>query len=70
MSDTTELVLDMADRNSTAWLKIRTHLEARLAEHRRMNDNDLTPEKTATLRGRIKEIQHLLAAGDSQDQHQ
>lgn len=66
----TELHLTDAERNTSAWLKIRAHLEARIDAHRRMNDHDLSPEKTAALRGKIKELQYLLAAGDSQDQHQ
>lgn len=65
-----DLHLTNAERNTSAWLRIRDHLEARMAAHRRMNDNDLSPEKTAALRGAIREIQHLLAAGETQDQHQ
>lgn len=65
-----ELDFSDADRNTAAWLKIHAYLLARLDEHRRMNDNEQTPERTAALRGRIAELKVLLAAGESQDQHQ
>jgi hypothetical protein len=70
MSDTNELALTDADRNTAAWLKIRAHLQQRLDALRRMNDNELSVEKTATLRGKIQEIKELIAAGEAQDDHQ
>lgn len=69
-ADPTDLVLSLRDRNSETWLKVRTAIEARIEQYRRQNDNDLAPDKTAILRGRIQELKNLLAAGESQDQHQ
>lgn len=68
--DPTELSLTDHDRRSATWIKIKAVLEARIDLYRRQNDNELTPERTAALRGKLAELKHLLAAGESQDQHQ
>jgi hypothetical protein len=69
-TDLAELVLSERDRVSDVWLRLRERLLARLDLLRRQNDLDLTPEKTALLRGRIAELKNLLAAGESQDGHE
>jgi len=62
-----DLKLTDAELVSGMWMKMRTHLQARLDLLRRQNDGNLDPTDTADVRGRIAEIKHLLAAGDSQD---
>ena len=57
----TEPVLTPQDRQSSPWLKVKQHLEARLAKLRAENDGDLPIEKTAKLRGRIAEVKALMA---------
>ena len=53
-------VLTKPDRDSAAWLKVMKYLEGRLATLRSENDADLTPEKTAKLRGKIAEVKLLM----------
>lgn len=56
------------ERRHPSMEKLARYLEQRLAEHREENDSPLTPEQTATLRGRIAELKHvqdLLATGKS-----
>lgn len=56
-----KLHLTTEERHSPVWARLREMLEARLAAHRVANDADLSPEKTADLRGRIAELKVLLA---------
>lgn len=58
MSD--RFTLSPADRRSPVWLAIEAHLTERLATLRGRNDGDMTPEKTAHLRGQITEVKALL----------
>jgi hypothetical protein len=54
------------DRASGFWLRLKAHLEERLATNRLVNDNiSLTEQDTAVLRGRIRELKALLALGES-----
>jgi len=46
---------------SQLWMRLAEHYTKRLAELRARNDNDLTEADTAKLRGRIREVQILLA---------
>jgi hypothetical protein len=57
-------VLDLNDRQSPAWRKLKAHLELRLQELRMKNDNDLDAIETAKTRGAIKTCTNLLALGD------
>lgn len=62
------VLLDTHERQHGIVLKLAAYLEQRLADQRAKNDNDLTPEETAALRGRIAEVKHLqdlLASGES-----
>ena len=68
--DLTEIVLTERDKLEPLWLRLRERLQARLDLFRRQNDNDMTPEQTNMLRGRIAEIKNLIAAGESPDDHQ
>ena len=60
----TRRLLDLSDRQSPTWRKLRKHLEARLDEMRLKNDNDLSELATARLRGAIRTVTELLALGD------
>lgn len=57
-------LLDLNDRQSPTWRKLKKHFESRLAEMRAKNDNDLDVIATAKLRGSIRVVQELLALGD------
>ena len=57
-------LLDLNDRQSPTWRKLRDHFEQRLQELREKNDNDLGELATAKLRGQLAEIRYLLALGD------
>jgi hypothetical protein len=56
-------ILDPIERQSAVWLKLKKQLEARLAMLRMKNDSDLSPHRTARLRGRIEEVKALLSLG-------
>lgn len=49
------------EAQSALWLKIKEHMESRLAVHRRKNDGDLDATQTARIRGRIAELLNLMA---------
>lgn len=49
------------DFRSEVWSRFEAHLRAELEKHRVSNDADLTAEKTALLRGRIRQIKEILA---------
>lgn len=55
--------LSFAERNSPAWHKIEQYLNHRLDQVRKKNDNPLSAEETATLRGEIAALKSLLALG-------
>ena len=57
-------LLDLNDRQSPTWRKLRDHFEQRLHELRAKNDNDLDAIATARVRGAIREVTYLLALGD------
>jgi hypothetical protein len=54
--------LDQVEAGSQVWKKIKDHLEHELDTLRRKNDDpEMSAEKTALIRGRIKQIKILLA---------
>ncbi len=57
-------LLDLSDRQSPTWRKLKNHFETRLAELRARNDNDLDVLTTAKLRGEVRVYKELLALGD------
>jgi len=57
------MVLDELEANSAVWLKIRAHLEGRLAIAHRRNAKSMSIERTEKLRGRIAELEYLVALG-------
>lgn len=48
------------DRSSETWTKLMAHLNELLIAANRKNENNLTIEETANIRGRIKLIRELL----------
>ena len=58
-----KLFLDIDDRQSPVWLKIKKHYEARIEELRRTNDHDASEIETAKNRGKISEAQYILDLG-------
>ncbi len=54
------MLLDLNDRQSPTWAKLRKHFEARLQDHRIENDGRKPETETAHLRGRIAEAKYLL----------
>jgi len=52
---------NIADRNSPTWLKLKAHLEQRLARLRAENDLDMDESLTAKKRGQIAEIKVLIS---------
>lgn len=53
-------LLNAADLQSSAWDKIKKHLEDRIQEIHLELESPKGVEDTATLRGRIKEIRQLI----------
>lgn len=58
-------ILTQEDLRSQTWLKIKAHIDADLAILRINLESDVSPERTATLRGRIRSYTNLLALGDT-----
>jgi len=53
-----------ADRATRLWHDIEEHLQRRLQTLREQNDNQgMTADQTAIIRGRIAEVKSLLALG-------
>jgi hypothetical protein len=49
----TEPVLTQQDRGSATWQKVERYLDDQITKMRAKNDADLSPDKTARLRGYI-----------------
>lgn len=49
------------------WRKVRAHADARIAEHQRRLETNLSEADTAMLRGRIAELRALIAWGEPAD---
>lgn len=54
--------LNDLEARTPLWMRMRGHMEQRLAELRAQNDTPLDDRKTAELRGRIAMLKELLAA--------
>ena len=57
-----KLVLTHHEMDSFLWKKIRGHLQAELDILRKINDNEISYDKTCNLRGHIERIKLILAA--------
>jgi hypothetical protein len=52
------------DRSSSLWVRLEAHLVEMVAAARRKNDDEtITEQQTAALRGRIKCLKSLIALG-------
>lgn len=60
-----EAFLSPIERNSSTWVKIKRHLEERLASLRERNEKHHDDRKTAQLRSSIAEVRHLMSLGDA-----
>lgn len=56
----TDFTLSDYDKSQPLWLRLKAHMEDRLAACRARNDGALTEFETATLRGEIKCLKHLI----------
>ena len=56
-----EFRLDRNDVASLTWAKLSRHIESKIARLRVRNDNNLSPDDTAMVRGEIKGLKNLLA---------
>lgn len=52
------------DKAQGLWLRLRAHLEARLADARVRNDGAMGEYETASLRGEIRCLKRIIALGD------
>lgn len=59
-----DALLTKEERNSALWAKIKSHLEARVAQLRESNDKSLPIEKTEHIRGRIEEAKRTISIGE------
>lgn len=58
--------LSPSDIQSSLWMRMKEHYEARLKSLREKNDGRLDVETTARVRGRIATCKEILALGDPQ----
>jgi hypothetical protein len=56
--------LSEADKASALWLRLKEHLETRLADARKRNDGVQPEADTAALRGEIRALKRIIALGD------
>jgi hypothetical protein len=56
--------LSETDKASGLWLRLKDHLEDRIAAARKRNDNIQSEAETAVLRGEIRALKHLVRLGD------
>ena len=58
------LILQEHELTGSTWLRIKEHLEERLALLRAKNDASKSIEETEKLRGRIDEVKFMLALAE------
>lgn len=59
-----DFTLSAHDKVQGLWLRLKAHLDERLLDARRRNDNPLSEIDTATLRGEIRALKHILGLAD------
>lgn len=52
------------DKAQSLWLRLKAHLDERLAYLRQKNDGFSSEYETASLRGEIRSLKRLIALGD------
>ena len=60
----TPFALTEQDKVAFLWLRLKAHLEDRLADARRRNDAVMPEPETAALRGEIRSLKRIIALGD------
>lgn len=55
-----DFTLTEPDKTTGLWLRLKTHMEDRLAVARVRNDAALSEHETATIRGEIKALKSLI----------
>ena len=61
----TDFELTAAEKSHPLWVRIKAHLETRLAAARQRNDDhQMGPTDTAVLRGRIACFKSIISLGD------
>jgi len=56
--------LKLEDFHSMCWKRLSKLIDERVDELRKLNDSELSPEKTALVRGGIKELKKILALAE------
>lgn len=56
----TDFHLSENDKSTALWLRLKAHMEGRLAAARVRNDGALTEAETAALRGEIRALKALI----------
>ncbi len=57
--------MKLEDFHSACWKRLSRLIDERVDELRKLNDSELSPEKTALVRGGIKELKKILALADN-----
>lgn len=52
------------DRRSPVWLRIKEQIEKRIAGFHKQLEQDMPPDQTAVLRGRIRSLRDVLKFGE------
>jgi len=62
--DDMHFALSPGERASGLWIRLRAHLSVLLEVERRRNDNNLDPQETAMVRGRIAMLKKMIDFGN------
>lgn len=65
MTPPEDFTLTEPDKHTPLWIRLKAHLEQRLMDARKRNDGALSEADTASLRGEIKSLRHLIKLGDT-----
>jgi len=56
--------LKFEDFHTQCWKRLSQLVEGRIDELRKLNDSEMSPEKTSSVRGGIKELKKILALAE------
>jgi hypothetical protein len=56
--------LKLEDFHSPCWKRLSQLVDERIDELRKLNDSELSPERTSSVRGGIKELKKILALAE------
>lgn len=56
--------MKLEDFHSPCWKRLSQLVDERIDELRKLNDSDLSPERTSLVRGGIKELKKILALAE------